>query len=104
MYHADWTGVPAREDLSIGAPGRVMDGARGSGCEFIEEQQAMVTVAQYPQMPRAILIAMKKTLLGLVLLFCFAVPYAAQAQVVIVVHHRHHHHHHHPYNRMNLGQ
>jgi hypothetical protein len=64
----------------------------------------MVTVAQYPQMPRAILIAMKKTLLGLVLLFCFAVPYAAQAQVVIVVHHRHHHHHHHPYNRMNLGQ
>jgi hypothetical protein len=55
-------------------------------------------------MPRAILIAMKKTLLGLVLLFCFAVPYAAQAQVVVVVHHRHHHHHHHPYNRMNLGQ
>jgi hypothetical protein len=39
-------------------------------------------------MPRAILIAMKKTLLGLVLLFCFAVPYAAQAQVVVVVHHR----------------
>jgi hypothetical protein len=104
MYHADWAGVPAREDLSIGAPGRVMDGARGSVCEFIEEQQAMVTVAQYPQMPRAILIAMKKTLLGLVLLFCFAVPYAAQAQVVVVVHHRHHHHHHHPYNRMNLGQ
>jgi len=47
---------------------------------------------------------MKKILLSLVLLFCFAVPYAAQAQVVIVVHHRHHHHHHHPYNRMNLGQ
>jgi hypothetical protein len=31
-----------------------------------------------------------------VLIFCFAVPYAAQAQVVVVVHHRHHHHHHHP--------
>jgi len=30
-----------------------------------------------------------------VLIFCFALPYAAQAQVVVVVHHRHHHHHHH---------
>jgi hypothetical protein len=29
---------------------------------------------------------MKKFWLGLVLLFCFAVPYAAQAQVVVVVH------------------
>ena len=35
---------------------------------------------------------MKKILLALVLLFCFAVPYAAQAQVVVVIHHHHHHH------------
>jgi len=46
---------------------------------------------------------MKKILLGLVLIFCFALPYAAQAQIVVVVHHRHHHHHHHhPY--LQLGQ
>ena len=38
---------------------------------------------------------MKKILLALVLLFCFAVPYAAQTQVVVVIHHHHHHHHHH---------
>jgi len=37
---------------------------------------------------------MKKFLVGTALLFCFALPYAAQAQVVVVVH-RHHHHHHH---------
>ena len=41
---------------------------------------------------------MKKILLGLVLIFCFAMPYAVQAQVIVVVHHRHHYHHrHHPY-------
>ncbi|MGA2205969.1 MAG: hypothetical protein ABSG10_04480 [Terracidiphilus sp.] len=45
---------------------------------------------------------MKKILLGLVLIFCFAAPYAAQAQIVVVVHHRHHHHHHHhPYLQIN---
>jgi predicted metallo-beta-lactamase superfamily hydrolase len=38
---------------------------------------------------------MKKTLLGIALLFCLAVPYAAQAQVVVVVHRHHHHHHRH---------
>jgi hypothetical protein len=43
---------------------------------------------------------MKKYLLGMFLVFCFALPYAAQAQVVVVVHHRHHHHHHH-YLRLN---
>jgi len=43
---------------------------------------------------------MKKILLGMALIFCFAVPYAAQAQVVVVIHHRHHHHHHH-HNRFN---
>jgi hypothetical protein len=40
---------------------------------------------------------MKKFWLGTILLFCFAAPYAAQAQVVVVVHHHHHHHHHHHY-------
>ncbi|MGA2887117.1 MAG: hypothetical protein ABSE51_03640 [Terracidiphilus sp.] len=40
---------------------------------------------------------MKKFLFGTILLFCLAVPYASQAQVVVVVHH-HHHHHHHPYH------
>jgi hypothetical protein len=45
---------------------------------------------------------MKKTLLGLVLIFCFALPYAAQAQVVVVVHHRHHRHHHRHY--LQIGQ
>jgi hypothetical protein len=44
---------------------------------------------------------MKRILLGLVLIFCLAVPYAAQAQVIVVVHHRHHHHHHHPYLQNN---
>ncbi len=45
---------------------------------------------------------MKKILLGLVLTFCLAVPYAAQAQVVVVVHPRHHHHHHHhPHFQLN---
>ena len=39
--------------------------------------------------------AMKKFWLGLVLISCFAVPYAAQAQVVVVVHPHHHHHYHH---------
>jgi hypothetical protein len=38
---------------------------------------------------------MKKIILGLALIFCFAAPYAAQAQVVVVIHHRHHHHRHH---------
>jgi hypothetical protein len=37
---------------------------------------------------------MKKILLGLSLVFCLAVPYAAQAEVVVVIHHHHHHHHH----------
>ncbi|MGA3068934.1 MAG: hypothetical protein ABSD43_01860 [Terracidiphilus sp.] len=41
---------------------------------------------------------MKKYLLGMFLVFCFALPYAAQAQVVVVVHHRHHYHHHHHHN------
>jgi hypothetical protein len=43
---------------------------------------------------------MKKYLLGMFLVFCFALPYAAQAQVVVVVHTHHHHyyhHHHHHY-------
>ncbi len=71
--------------------------------QLIGSIQSLITVAQYPQKPRTILEAMKKTLLGLVLLFCFAVPYAAQAQVVIVVHHRHHHHRHH-YPHTNLNQ
>ena len=34
---------------------------------------------------------MNKFWTSLVLLFCFAVPYAAQSQVVVVVHHHHHH-------------
>jgi len=46
---------------------------------------------------------MKKILLTLALVFCFAAPFAAQAQVVAAVgqghhhhyrHHRHHHYHH----------
>jgi hypothetical protein len=41
---------------------------------------------------------MKKYLLGMILVFCFALPYAAQAQVVVVVHGHHHHHHHHHRN------
>jgi hypothetical protein len=44
---------------------------------------------------------MKRIMLGLVLIFCFALPYAAQAQVVVIVHHRHHHHHHHPRLQIN---
>jgi hypothetical protein len=40
---------------------------------------------------------MKKFWLGLALVFCLTVPYAAQSQVIVVVHHRHHHHHHHHY-------
>jgi hypothetical protein len=47
---------------------------------------------------------MKKTLLGLVLIFCFASPYAAQAQVVVVVHRHHHHHHHHHYPHYQSNQ
>jgi hypothetical protein len=43
---------------------------------------------------------MKKFWLALILAFCFAAPYAAQAQVVVVVHHHHHHHHHHHDNRL----
>ncbi len=38
---------------------------------------------------------MKKILLGLILAFCVAAPFAAQAQVVVVLHPHHHHHHHH---------
>jgi Ni/Co efflux regulator RcnB len=45
---------------------------------------------------------MKKILFALVLAFCFAVPYAAQAQVV--EHPRHHHHHHHHHHHLNLNQ
>ncbi|MGD0367988.1 MAG: hypothetical protein ABSA94_11075 [Acidobacteriaceae bacterium] len=42
---------------------------------------------------------MKRILLGLALVFCFAAPIALPAQVVVVVrHHHHHHHHHHHYN------
>ncbi|MGD0519614.1 MAG: hypothetical protein ABSA48_00025 [Terracidiphilus sp.] len=45
---------------------------------------------------------MKKFLLGLALVFCFALPYAAQAQVVVVVdHHHHHHYRHHRHNYLN---
>ena len=47
---------------------------------------------------------MKKILIGLVLIFCYAVPYAAQAQVVVVVHRHHHHRHHHDDPHMNLNQ
>jgi hypothetical protein len=36
---------------------------------------------------------MKKIVLGLALIFCFAAPYTAQAQVVVVIHHHHHRHH-----------
>jgi len=43
---------------------------------------------------------MKKYLLGMFLVFCFALPYAAQAQVVVVVHHRHHYNHHHHHNHL----
>jgi hypothetical protein len=41
---------------------------------------------------------MNKFWIGLVLLFCFALPYAARGQVVVVVQHDRHHryHHHHP--------
>jgi hypothetical protein len=35
---------------------------------------------------------MNKLWIGLVLLCCFALPFAAQGQVVVVVHHHHHHH------------
>jgi hypothetical protein len=40
-------------------------------------------------------INMKKIIFGTLLLFCFAIPYAMQAQIVVEVptHHRHHHHH-----------
>jgi hypothetical protein len=38
---------------------------------------------------------MKKILLGLGLIFCFAAPIASQAQVVAAAYHHHHHHHHH---------
>jgi Ni/Co efflux regulator RcnB len=37
---------------------------------------------------------MKRILLALALVFCFAAPYATQAQVVVVDYHHHHHHHH----------
>jgi Ni/Co efflux regulator RcnB len=42
---------------------------------------------------------MKKILLGLIVVLCFAAPFASQAQVVSAQyhHHRHHHHHHHPH-------
>ncbi|MGD0857859.1 MAG: hypothetical protein ABR912_00945 [Terracidiphilus sp.] len=43
---------------------------------------------------------MKKYLIGMFLVFCFALPYAAQAQVVVVVHHRHHYNHHHHHNHL----
>jgi hypothetical protein len=38
---------------------------------------------------------MKKYLFGLALVFCLAVPYAAQAQGSDGHRHHHHHHHHH---------
>jgi hypothetical protein len=41
---------------------------------------------------------MKKIPLALVLVICFAAPYAAQAQGVVVVH-RHHHHRHYRHHR-----
>jgi hypothetical protein len=41
---------------------------------------------------------MKKILLGVILVFCLAVPIASQAQVVVVLHPDHHHHHHHHHN------
>jgi hypothetical protein len=50
---------------------------------------------------------MKKFLLGLTLIFCFALPYAAQAQVIVAVgtegtgHHHRHHDRHHRYNYLN---
>ena len=47
---------------------------------------------------------MKKILLALVLIFCFAVPYAAQAQIVVVVHHRRHHRHYHHRENLRLDQ
>jgi hypothetical protein len=34
---------------------------------------------------------MKKYLSALILLFCFAVSYVAEGQIVVVVHHHHHH-------------
>jgi len=37
---------------------------------------------------------MNKLRIGFVPLSCFALPYAAQLQVVVVAHHHHHHHHH----------
>jgi hypothetical protein len=46
---------------------------------------------------------MKRILLALALIFCFAVPYAAQAQIVVVVHHRHHHHYHHHHPRLQVN-
>jgi hypothetical protein len=42
---------------------------------------------------------MKKFLLGLALVFCFALPYAAQAQVIVAVGHEHHYHHHYRHHR-----
>jgi hypothetical protein len=47
---------------------------------------------------------MKKFLLGLILVFCLAVPIASQAQVVVVLHPDHHHHHHHHHDHPYLTQ
>ncbi|MGD0548008.1 MAG: hypothetical protein ABR991_09340 [Terracidiphilus sp.] len=44
---------------------------------------------------------MKKYLLGLALVFCLAIPYAAQAQGDGDHHHYHHHHHHHHHPHLN---
>ncbi|MGD0732342.1 MAG: hypothetical protein ABR956_13860 [Terracidiphilus sp.] len=42
---------------------------------------------------------MKKFLFATIAVFCLAMPYAAQAQVVVAIgHHHHHHHHHHHYH------
>jgi Ni/Co efflux regulator RcnB len=41
---------------------------------------------------------MKKILLGLIAVLCFAAPIASQAQVVAAAYNHHHHHHHHHHN------
>jgi hypothetical protein len=46
---------------------------------------------------------MNKVRIGFVPLSCFALPYAAQVQVVVVAHHHHHHRHHH-HHHPNLNQ
>lgn len=99
------TRIPAHKTRPTEPSAHSLVAAHSVVSEIIKATNALVIVAQYSQLSPAKLRGMKKTLLGLVLLFCFAVPYAAQAQVVIVVHHRHHHRrHHHPYNQMNLNQ